>query len=268
MSLLPPEVPGPNPGQPGHFGHHDWITASLKALDDGGDLVPVPVPLVQVFQAGGTWAKPANLVYAVVEVQGGGGGSGGVGTIAVNQAAASGAGGGGGYARKTFLASALLASEPVAVGGGGGAGTSGGSAGGPGGASTFHGVTANGGGGGAPMTTTANAAAGGGAGGTATGGDFYVQGSDGDCGRVAGTGSGNPAVPIPARGGGSHFGGNTRTTGGSSNGSGFGGRAWGGGASGALGRSEVPFHGGSPGQAGIVVITSYVMQWVTAPPRP
>ena len=268
MSLLPPEVPGPNPGQPGHFGHHDWITASLKALDDGGDVVPVAVPQVQVFQASGTWLKPANLVYAVVEVCGGGGGSGGVGTVDVNQAAVSGGGGGGGYARKTFLASALLASEPVTVGTGGGGGTSGGSAGGAGKPSTFHGVTANGGGGGAPMTTTSNGAVGGGGGGTATGGDFYVQGSDGDTGRVAGTGSGNVAVPIPSYGGGSYFGGATRSTTGSSNGGGFGGRAWGGGASGAMGRSEVGYHGGQPGQAGIVVITAYVMQWVTAPPRP
>lgn len=33
-SILPtPEPPGPIPGQPGHFAHTDWVTASLKALD-------------------------------------------------------------------------------------------------------------------------------------------------------------------------------------------------------------------------------------------
>ena len=118
------------------------------------------------------------------------------------------------------------------------------------------------------MTATSNGAVGGGGGGTASGGDFYVQGSDGDSGAVRGTGSGNTPVPVPARGGGSHFGGDTRTTTGANNGGGFGGRAWGGGASGALSRSDIPYHSGQPGQAGIVVITSYVMQWITAPPRP
>lgn len=33
MTVLPPEVAGPNPGQPGHFAHTDWLTASVKALD-------------------------------------------------------------------------------------------------------------------------------------------------------------------------------------------------------------------------------------------
>lgn len=33
MSVLPPEAPGPNPGQPGHYAHHDWLTQSAKALD-------------------------------------------------------------------------------------------------------------------------------------------------------------------------------------------------------------------------------------------
>ena len=33
-SVLPvPEAAGPRPGQPGHFAHHDWLTAAVKALD-------------------------------------------------------------------------------------------------------------------------------------------------------------------------------------------------------------------------------------------
>jgi hypothetical protein len=33
-SVLPiPEAPGPAPGDPGHFDHHDWLTDSVKALD-------------------------------------------------------------------------------------------------------------------------------------------------------------------------------------------------------------------------------------------
>lgn len=34
-TVLPqPEVPGPDPGGPGHFDHHDWLTESAHALDD------------------------------------------------------------------------------------------------------------------------------------------------------------------------------------------------------------------------------------------
>jgi hypothetical protein len=32
-NVIPPEVPGPVAGAPGHFPHHDWLTASVKALD-------------------------------------------------------------------------------------------------------------------------------------------------------------------------------------------------------------------------------------------
>ena len=33
-SVLPlPEAAGPRPGQPGHFAHHDWLTAAVHALD-------------------------------------------------------------------------------------------------------------------------------------------------------------------------------------------------------------------------------------------
>ena len=36
FTLPEPEAPGPDPGQPGHFAHHDWLTAAVKALDEGG----------------------------------------------------------------------------------------------------------------------------------------------------------------------------------------------------------------------------------------
>lgn len=49
MSVLPtPEPPGPNPGQPGHFAHTDWLTASVKALDSDA----VPVGAVLLWSAG------------------------------------------------------------------------------------------------------------------------------------------------------------------------------------------------------------------------
>lgn len=34
---LTPAPPGPNPGQPGHFAHHNWLEASVKSL-----AVPAP----------------------------------------------------------------------------------------------------------------------------------------------------------------------------------------------------------------------------------
>ena len=33
MAIIPPQVPGPAPGLPGHFAHTDWLTASVVALD-------------------------------------------------------------------------------------------------------------------------------------------------------------------------------------------------------------------------------------------
>jgi hypothetical protein len=33
VTILPqPEAPGPAPGQPGHFEHHDWLAASVRAM--------------------------------------------------------------------------------------------------------------------------------------------------------------------------------------------------------------------------------------------
>lgn len=32
-SIIPPQVPGPAPGLPGHFSHTDWLSASVLALD-------------------------------------------------------------------------------------------------------------------------------------------------------------------------------------------------------------------------------------------
>lgn len=33
-NLPSPEAAGPTPGSPGHFDHHDWLTGSVKALDE------------------------------------------------------------------------------------------------------------------------------------------------------------------------------------------------------------------------------------------
>lgn len=43
MPIIPiPPAAGPDPGQPGHFAHHDWLTESVLALDAG--LVATSVP--------------------------------------------------------------------------------------------------------------------------------------------------------------------------------------------------------------------------------
>lgn len=48
---LTPAPPGPNPGQPGHFAHHNWLEASVKSL-------AVPAPQ-SVYSAGGV-SSPAG----------------------------------------------------------------------------------------------------------------------------------------------------------------------------------------------------------------
>jgi microcystin-dependent protein len=54
MTILPqPEVPGPRPGQPGHFDHHDWLAGSVKALDAALPRYVVPVGTVVAY-AGAT----------------------------------------------------------------------------------------------------------------------------------------------------------------------------------------------------------------------
>lgn len=38
MSIPMPPAAGPDPGQPGHFAHHDWLEQSVLALDQGAGL--------------------------------------------------------------------------------------------------------------------------------------------------------------------------------------------------------------------------------------
>lgn len=63
----------------------------------------------------GTWTKPANLKYIVVEVIGGGGGGGGC----TDASRGGGGGAGGPYVRKVIEARLLGSTETVTVGGGG-----------------------------------------------------------------------------------------------------------------------------------------------------
>lgn len=263
MSLLPPEVPGPNPGQPGHFGHHDWLTASVKALDDATDLTAVLVPTTVTYTPGvATWAKPAGLVYAVVECQGGGGGGGGSQASASGQAAAAGAGGGGGYSRKVWKAADLLASEPLTIGAAG-VGGNGMNAGGAGGTTAFKTQSATGGNGGQFSGSATSAGISGGGSGSGVGGDVNVRGDEGGSARIV------PSTPVtytPSPGGGSFLGGATMAIGGT--GDGRTGLAYGGGGSGAGSRNGNPAGRGGNGAIGCLVITSYVLTYVTSAPRP
>lgn len=60
MTVLPPEAPGPNPGQPGHFAHTDWLTASVKALDVEAMDNRVPVGTIVMWY--GATAPPGWLI--------------------------------------------------------------------------------------------------------------------------------------------------------------------------------------------------------------
>lgn len=41
MIIPQPPAAGPDPGQPGHYAHHDWLEASVEALDNALSVVPV-----------------------------------------------------------------------------------------------------------------------------------------------------------------------------------------------------------------------------------
>lgn len=214
----------------------------------GGDMTGLTVQSSTLI-ASGTWSKPANLLYAVVEVQGAGGGGGGVTTTNAGQASAGSGGGGGGYARKTFLAAALSASESVVVGVGGAAGAASTATATTGGDSTFHGVVGSGGIGGVGGGVLTTATTVGGNGGAATGGDLNIPGQAGEHGRVV-----TNVVTQFASGGRSFLGVGGRqaiTAQGSS------GVQGGGGSGSAIGTPATGVVGGAGGN-GIVVITSYI----------
>lgn len=148
--------------------------------------------LVQIFNASGTWTKPASGIIAIVDGWGGGGGAGN------RIAGGGGAGGGGaGHKREVFPLSALGGTETITIGNGGtGAAASSGVSGGGGFSSTFGslstffaggagvGGAAVGGGGGAgsPVTTGLTGSG-------ANGGDAGTFGATGAAAGVGGPGS-------------------------------------------------------------------------------
>ena len=123
---------------------------------------------------------------------------------------------------RVFHESDLLASEPVTVGAGGTGGSSGGTNGGAGGSSTFHGMNGTGGTGGESQAGSNSAVSAAGSGGSGTGTlDMSAFGDDGQPGRTLGTGSGDPGRSIPGQGGGSFYGGASKTSGANSGGTGL-----------------------------------------------
>jgi len=115
---------GPTPGTSGNVLTSNG-TAWVSQAASGGGVASDR----QVFNASGTWTKPASGTYAVIQIWGCGGGAGQSGN-------GIGAGGGGGYSSTTCLLSDLASTVSVTIGAGG-AGATGTAAGGTGGSITF-----------------------------------------------------------------------------------------------------------------------------------
>ena len=199
----------------------------------------------------GTWVKPSNLRYVIVELVGGGGGAGG----STDAYFASGGGAGGGYAKKVIPASALGATETVTIGAGGSAGVgSTNSAGGVGGTTSFGSyVSATGGSGGlAPAGYSIGSVAGG----TGVNGDHNESGESSNPGIHVDAAAANTDVLISAKGGNSRFGygGISVTKTSSQDVSSNTGTGYGAGASGLLNHSNGDMNGAA-GTAGYILFT-------------
>jgi hypothetical protein len=209
-------------------------------------------PLMEVFEASGTWTKPLGLVAVRVRQVGGGGSGGGCAATGVGEASEGGGGGGGEYAEAIIPASALGATETVTVGTGG-AGAAAGAAGSNGLATSFgaHLITNAGSAGNAGAASSGNLFTAGGNGGIGGGGTatekFDVDGDDGGPGSVI-----NGRAAKAARGGGTVLGAGGYSSTLSS--TGLVGQRYGGGSTGAANSASDTARGSTAGAAGVVIV--------------
>jgi hypothetical protein len=238
------------PAQTGNSGKYvttDGTTASWAAIVSA---------TFNEYTSSGTWTKPANATFVMVEAWGaGGGGGGGRRGASGSTRGAGGGGGGGAYAYRLFKASDLASSISVAIGAGGAGGAGrtadslGGFDGSAGGNTLFGSVlTAFGGFGGTGGTNSASTGGGGGgvlstSTGTAGGAPLIAGGSQP---QAFGGGTATSAAGGPSGFGGGAGGGGPTSSGGNEGGSSYQGGA-GGGSGSSIDTNNTLAVGGSGG---------------------
>jgi hypothetical protein len=234
---------------------------------DGTVALPGCLIAEEVFEADGTWTKPAGCALVEVTVVGGGGGGAGAQCTVSPEWRLAGAGAGGAVTIANFLASNLSSTAAVVVGAAGSGGAAGNNSGSAGGTSSFNGTSGSyyltAGGGGAGISTVADFYGSNGVGGQSGGTGFItnsrirIDGQDGGGGAIAGgafsgtAGGGcafSQAIALPT--------GVPLASGGTLGGAGSP-KAWGCGGGGAAIQDSVQSRAGTNGLIGVVIVRSY-----------
>lgn len=217
-------------------------------------------PTIQVFTASGTYTPTAGARWAVVEVVGGGGGGGDASTTSSGQGGAGSGGGAGRYIKSDLIdVSGASYTSTITIGAGGAAGAAGGDTTYADGTIT---LTAGGGTAGASVNDSANfnmPDAGNGGSETATGHTPVVSttGGAGERGMANIDGNGRSMGGAGAPG---MFGGDAKSSKGTTDNSATAGNAatgYGGGGGGAASRGTGASAGGGAGSDGIIIITEF-----------
>lgn len=200
------------------------------------------------FLSGGTYTKPSNLLFAIIECVGGGGGGAGTGNSGATGVLIVGGGGSGGYSRSVYNAEDIGATETVTIGSAGTAAAAGANAGGSGGQTSVGALCVANGGSGGPSSAL------GGAGAIAgTGNSIAAPGNNGLPGVLT---SLNTTTFAAGAGANSMWGAGGQSNGGTATGataSGYGAGGAGGASANAGGAA-----GGGAGTQGRVLITEYL----------